>query len=92
MQGLAAEFLRAAEDHRVPERRAGSLMDADGRENVASGGRVHVPVSQIVNDPRGGRDVERLGDLPRRRDEELLQDLNAQAALPRLPQIADQGA
>ena len=50
-------------------------MDADGPEDVASGGSVHVPVSQIIDDLRGGRYVERLGDLPRRGDEELLQHL-----------------
>jgi len=92
VQGLAAEFLRTAQDHRVPERRPGSLVDVDGREDGTSSGSVDVPVRQIVDDPRGGRGVERLGDLPRRGDEELLQHLNAQAALPRIPQFLDQGA
>jgi hypothetical protein len=87
--GVSAD---AAQDHRVPERRPGSLVDADGREDVASGRSVHVPVSQIIDDPHGRRGVERLGDLPGRGDEELLQHLNAQAALPRLPQFLDQGA
>jgi hypothetical protein len=67
-------------------------MDADGREDVVSGGSVYVPVGLILDDLRGGRDLERLGDLPRRGDEELLQHLNAQRALPRLPQFPDQGA
>jgi hypothetical protein len=92
VQGPAAEFLRATEDHRVPEGRSGSLVDFDGRENVVSGGSVHVPVSQIANDPGGGRGIERLRYLPRRGDEELLQYLDAQAALPVIPQLLDQGA
>jgi hypothetical protein len=59
---LAAEFLGAAEDPRVPECRPGSLVDIDGREHILSGRSVHVPVSEIVDDPCGCRGGERLGD------------------------------
>ena len=44
------------------------------------------------DDPRGLRSLKRLGDLPRRSDEEFLQHLNAHAALPGIPQFLDQGA
>jgi hypothetical protein len=92
VQRPAAEFFRAAEDHRVPDGRSGPLADVDGREDVSGGGTVHMPVNEAVDNPRGGRRLERLGDLPRRGDEELLQHLTAQAALPGLPKFLDQGA
>src|SRR6266536_1393088 len=91
VQGLAAKFLRTAEDHRSPEGRSGLLVDADGSEDVTRGGCVGVPVSQISDNPGGGRGLERLGDLPRRGDKELLQYLNAEAALAGIPQLLDQG-
>lgn len=68
VQDSAAEFLRAAQDHRGPEGRSGALVDINGREDVGSGGSVHVPVSQIADDPCGRRGIERLGDLPCRGD------------------------
>jgi death on curing protein len=89
VQDSAAEFFRAAQDHRVPEGRSGVLVDIDGREDVAAGGSVHVPVSQIADDPCGRRGIERLRDLSCRGDKELLQHLNAQAALPAIPQLLD---
>ena len=69
-----------AEDHRILEGRSGPLVNLDGSDDVADGGSVHVPVSQVVDDLGRGRGVERLGDLPRRGDNELLQHLNAYAA------------
>jgi hypothetical protein len=55
--------LALAKDHRVSERRPGLVVNGDGREDVTSGGSVYVPVSQIVDDPRGGLGVERLGNF-----------------------------
>jgi hypothetical protein len=51
-----------------------------------------MPVSKVLDDQSGCRGIERLGDLPRRGDKELLQHLNAQAALPGIPQFLDKGA
>ena len=46
----AAHFGCAADDHRVPERDAGALMDADRAQHVISCRDVHVPVRQVGDD------------------------------------------
>jgi hypothetical protein len=65
-------------------------MDADRAQHVVSCWDVHVPVRQVGDDVLGSFRAERLGDLPRDVHEELLQHLNAQAAVPRFPELLDQ--
>jgi hypothetical protein len=35
-------------------------VDVDGRKDIDGGGNVHMPVSEVVDDTRGGRRFERL--------------------------------
>jgi hypothetical protein len=59
-------------------------MDVGGREDIDSG-------LGVIDDPAGIWGVERLDDLPRGGYKELLQYLNARAALTGIPHLLDQG-
>jgi len=88
----AADLHRAADDHRVPQRDPRALVKADGGQDIIRRRGVHIPASEVGDDFLCGRRVQRLGDLTRHRDEELLQDLDAHAPIPCLPQARQQVA
>ncbi len=66
------------------------LVDADRTKDIVSAGDVHVPAEQVGNDLLRHFRAERPGDLLGDGHEELLQDLDAQAAITGIPQLLDQ--
>jgi hypothetical protein len=69
----AANLGGAADDHRIPERDPGPLMDAYRGKDVVSRRCVQIPACIVSNDLFRRFRVERLCDLPGDVHEELLQ-------------------
>ena len=76
--------------HGVPETQLGLFVERDHGKNVIRGRREHLPGRQLANAVGGFVTREGFGHLPCHSDEELLQDLHAEATDPRLPQSCEQ--
>src|SRR6266542_594446 len=79
-ENATAESPRAVNDHGIPERDLKTLMDIDRGKKILRLRTVDGPARIVLQNLGCLSDREGLWHLPRDDHEELLQDLNAQAA------------